>query len=527
MALNEATDLEDTTLHPAADWTKLSHWIDGAETVFAVYSVVVAQHPELMEFIAPAGSGEDNHSYFRQFNFCRRDRGLGGFPWRSKVGRVKVLETKSLPFGPNLGPNRATRFSGLNSTVLLERNTKFEGQVRALAVAYEQGADTSEEAQAASRVAPKALRELVEKRRALGMAHPDPTMIDKYIDDSAALAIARCRSFWVLLDTWYVAMNSNQDLSNLKAQCAHSVILLGAVFFLKHGVVSMQHRLGGYEEWSDRVQALKEIEYREADSLTGTFGYGMLVLDKHRGLLSRIHRAKSLKKLWYTSKVSGRQVMKVPPWLTQDLHKLVNQHRVEGGVRFLSQIPRSPLSFTVTIRGYTDSNRTLTSYCGMGGLVITEHFTYYWWFKFSRRAAQVLQVHVTEMLATLVQLATVEALRSCEFLEYTDNDSTLCAILRGRARCPRFQEMLLLRSPILEAYNITPDSHRVKSADNVHSDHLSRGRFDAFRASAKAAGLPTLVELPQSALPADLPDLVSRLINITLFMDSVDRGPDA
>ena len=77
MALNEATDLEDTTLHPAADWTKLSHWIDGAETVFAVYSVVVAQHPELMEFIAPAGSGEDNHSYFRQFNFCRRDRGLG------------------------------------------------------------------------------------------------------------------------------------------------------------------------------------------------------------------------------------------------------------------------------------------------------------------------------------------------------------------------------------------------------------------------------------------------------------------
>ena len=87
--------------------------------------------------------------------------------------------------------------------------------------------------------------------------------------------------------------------------------------------------------------------------------------------------------------------------------------------------------------------------------------------------------------------------------------------------------MLLLRSPILEAYNITPDSHRVKSADNVHSDHLSRGRFDAFRASAKAAGLPTLVELPQSALPADLPDLVSRLINITLFMDSVDRGPDA
>ena len=105
--------------------------------------------------------------------------------------------------------------------------------------------------------------------------------------------------------------------------------------------------------------------------------------------------------------------------------------------------------------------------------------------------------------------------------------SALCAILRGTANDPRFQEMLLLRGDLMESVDITCDSHHVRSEDNIHADRLSRGQFDAFRQGAASAGLPPLVPIPSQLLPPDLGQTLDRLVAITLGMSAPDREPEA
>ena len=128
----------------------------------------------------PTLCAEDNSAYFRQFQMCRRDYGLLGFPWKHREGPVMFYDTTSMVFGGSPFPNRAQRISALDTAVVAHRMRPWEERVRGLAEDYEAGIDTSPLARAAAMIAPKALRGLVaERARDLGEEQADPHYTDK------------------------------------------------------------------------------------------------------------------------------------------------------------------------------------------------------------------------------------------------------------------------------------------------------------------------------------------------------------
>ena len=532
------------------EWVKSVHHRQAHGVLFLLMGETIKAHPDCAPHVRVTQASEDCRAFFPQFfmalfyahmqGTCLPEELSGRTAGAtSTASTVRVYTSPVLLFGGKQGPDLAQRVAFAQTAAALNGQWDWEMIVHSLAVMADSGvydstpfsawASNGELASAARLIAPKYVRDWVERRLArLGdRFQAMPSWIAQYIDDSNGHHLGRVRALKQLLVVWRICKVVNLPKADGKAQFGELTNLLGVACYGPQGINAVTElRCRILKLWKARLDELRRWERAEANSLIGTLAFCVITAIKAKKLLRPCYRYLHMKGAWKVKK--GALWGRIPKYVRQGLEMVIEAVLSSKGSPVLD-----PFKYEEPLEGvpqyYTDANRKRTKgFSGIAGVLMLNGEMYWFNMQLSKTMVDIVPVHVTELLAEVILLFLFGPLLQGMFVQgYIDNMASLWAILSESSADPRFQILLILRADLLEYYDIEVSSSFVRSKDNTTADPASRNDIKRFRQEAKRLGFeePKRFDARLNG-PSDLDDLMQALITATLNMKSSTRSSD-
>lgn len=326
--------------------------------------------------------------------------------------------------------------------------------------------------------------------------------------------MGRLRAVKALLTYWRIVDESGFEAADGKVQLGSTIQLLGMRLYLNEGLVIVTPtKQRQYNEWLERVDELDFLEAVEFRSLMGSLNFGILTVPGHRKRLGRAYRALHSPKPWDFA--HGRLGRVLGPEVKEDFRVLKEAFKDAPGVVLMDELEDFWPSSEEHV-GFTDACKEVGGYSGMGGVFkLTGRW---WWADLTDEEAFVLPIHITEMVAEIVNLRlNAKELKNSKVEAWCDNAAVVSVLKTQSSRDQRMVELLLVRQALLESYNITTIVEWIASEDNKMADLISRGDIEEFLELAKSeVGSPLEeVDVRGEGVIPDLEWLMRRMIQLT------------
>ena len=518
LAVNAGVDMEDEGEHPCSKWFHLALFHQGVSVVWAAYNCIVEAHPEFAEVGKPAGSMDDNKSYFRFFKGCVRDRGLQSVAIAQPGGPMEVYDTDSSGFGIQPWPNNAHHYGMVESQAVRKEYWRWEEWLCV------QARDASSRFHAdAKRLCPLAYLDLVEKRRqVLGDEHKFPMVSEKYIDDRGNVALGVVREIKLTNIMWRITWGSAHGLAQGKFRHGHQLPYLGVNHALTLGWRQLgQEKTAQSLEWLERAIGQSTMEGKEMEALAGTLNFAAIAIRDGRVCMVRTNRHLHEPRAFFTGK-RGLKRTRITDGLKKDWALLHSRVKTRQFLPMLEENIHRVIRTGERDSGATDANHTLSAYCGASGFAFVNGELFYWMIEFPAHLVAAVPVHILEFVAELVQLRVIPGLGNRRYHEYNDNMAVVSVIRKGNSKDPRNQDMLILRGRVADERGgpwWCIDTDYVRSKEN-DSDSLSRGKEHVFLARMQEIGVKKAQRVEVEI--EDLNALFTKLIAIT---DTMSDAP--
>ena len=152
-----------------------------------------------------------------------------------------------------------------------------------------------------------------------------------------------------------------------------------------------------------------------------------------------------------------------------------------------------------------------------------------WYWEFSDEEREGMQIHITEMVASLVNiLISRHELRNSRLVELVDNEGVVHVQFSARTTDPRMKLLNLIRRKKLKEFGISVQTRWLSThRGNVLGDTLSRGKFQLFREEVLRRGFhcESIINL-RTNCPADMHALLRKLINLTVELNAAASGDE-
>ena len=300
-----------------------------------------------------------------------------------------------------------------------------------------------------------------------------------------------------------------------KIQIGSKIILLGLELFLRQGrvrVTDRKQRL--YVEWLDRALDLEFMEVKEFRSLLGTLNFGLITAPA-----ARRHNQTGYNLLYSKRPIEhrkGRQVRTLTDKVKVAFANLRKAFVTATGYAMMDELVHFEPS-TPEHQGWTDACREPRGFSGMGGYCrLTDQ---YWFYELKGQELE-LPIHITEFIASLIQLRlNAKELSGEQYREHIDNMAVVSVMKTQHARDERMVELLRIRREILDQFGIEVDTRWIASKANSMADALSRDAEDEFleevNEESDTGRRLKRIDLAQSDLIPDLTYVMKTMIAMT------------
>ncbi|MEC7229934.1 MAG: hypothetical protein VXV91_01890, partial [Verrucomicrobiota bacterium] len=438
LSVNQNIDLERD--FPECNLTKVTEIREAAEIIRAIWMHIVqsrkdANRDDTLEgFLQPCAVLADLESYFRQFVMCTVDRlRLQGMYIKLSEDEISKFVTDGrLQFGGRPGPVVGTQVADIVIHIWRMKMDEFEQAV-------EKDATMRMPHPTAEKLCPPELRACLRDRARVDPKNKDsqrPSWCHQFIDDFTAICLGKLRALKAILIYFEVCESIGLPVSLQKTEIGTHFTNLGLDFYLREGSMRIPRaKLRLYSRWMKRIRGMyKSIEHKELESIVGTFGFGSVCVSKAKPLLSRCFAA-------IHSKIGRRgQYSLLTQTCKNDLNA-INQEFIKNiGVPFadpelLFLNPSSMLHYM-----WSDASRSKSKedFSGMGGFCLLTGIAWYW--EFSDKEREGMQIHITEMVASLVNiLISRHELRNSRLVELVDNEGVVHVQFSARTTDPRMK----------------------------------------------------------------------------------------
>ena len=485
MSLNDSIMKEDII---PPKWLHVSNIHEVAELQYRLYNHIVRAHPECRETLRLASWMEDGASYFHQLGICKRDRAVQGHLFPFKDRDPWFVTSDVALFGPRPCPFWAQKVSCIPVALVRMRMWELEEKLM-------ERADGG--CPIAMRLSPSALRDFIRSQSKMGGRDKLPTSILMYIDDLSGSTLGIFRAMAGLIATWTemdrlgMKYGITEEGCSKKAQLGHSTELLGIDTHWGWGLVNISRKKRFIvTRWINRVLKRKWITQKEMEKLWGTIANLAIIVTEARLFMSHGYRAKTSKGYVRSSKYGYR--IFISDWLKDSLANLLKLIMDLKGKPFSTKM-NDPRKDQYDIINITDAARTMEQqvYSGIGGTLLWKDVAVIWSYQLDQTELEKLEIHVTEMWASLTGTALIpwlrkkvaelkgEAIRIGSMKERVDNMGVVLSIKGQRTKDVRNEAMLALRLRLLKQSGIVADTEWISTKDpEQYGDDMSRGNHE-------------------------------------------------